>query len=36
MLKSGVRASGPRLGALFEREGAEFMGSLYRLPLEAA
>lgn len=34
MLKSGIRADGPRLKAIYEREGAKYMGSLYRLSLE--
>lgn len=34
MMKSGLRASGPRLKAVYEREGAKYMGSIYRLALE--
>lgn len=34
VLRSGVRARGPKLRALFERKGAVLMGSLYYLWLE--
>lgn len=34
ILKSGIRADGPRLAKMYEHEGAEFVGSLYRLQLE--
>lgn len=35
-LRVGVRGSGPRLGAMFRRLGAEDAGHLYRLPLKDA
>jgi GNAT superfamily N-acetyltransferase len=34
MLRAGVRARGPKLAALYEREGAKHLGALYCLPLE--
>ncbi len=35
-LREGVRGSGPRLGALYRRMGAEEFGNLYRLNLKRA
>jgi hypothetical protein len=35
LMRAGHRGSGPRLGTLFRRLGAEPFGSLYTLPLEA-
>jgi len=36
LMRAGHRGSGPRLGTLFRRLGAEPFGNLYSLPLEAA
>jgi hypothetical protein len=36
LMRAGHRGSGPRLGTLFRRLGAESFGNLYSLPLEAA
>jgi len=33
LMRAGVRGSGPRLGAMYRRMGAEDMGRLYKLPL---
>lgn len=33
--RAGVRGTGPRLGALYERFGAEYMGKVYKLELGA-
>lgn len=35
-LRAGVRGSGPRLGSLYKRLGAEEFGQLYKLDLKAA
>jgi GNAT superfamily N-acetyltransferase len=35
VMRAGVRGSGPRLGSLYRRLGAEPMGEIYRLKLEA-
>ena len=35
-LRAGIRGSGPRLGTLYRRLGAERFGEMYRLDLEAA
>jgi hypothetical protein len=35
LMRAGHRGSGPRLGTMFRRLGAEPFGSLYSLPLEA-
>lgn len=36
IMRAGVRGTGPRLGALYRRLGAEAFGNLYRLDLKAA
>jgi GNAT superfamily N-acetyltransferase len=36
MMRAGDRGSGPRLGAIYRRLGAEPYGELYRMPLEEA
>jgi GNAT superfamily N-acetyltransferase len=36
IMRAGVRGSGPRLGVLYRRFGAEEFGQLYRLDLKAA
>ena len=36
LMRAGVRGSGPKMGALYRRLGAEDAGHLYRLSLEAA
>lgn len=33
-LRAGIRGSGPRLGVIYQRMGAEHFGQLYRLPLK--
>jgi hypothetical protein len=35
-MRAGIRGAGPRLGALYQRLGAQGFGSLYKLSLKAA
>lgn len=34
--RSGVKADGARMAAIYKRSGAEYIGEMYRLPLKAA